>query len=124
MVETLGAGWVRFVFEYAVETPVYLVGDFNNWDETCQQLHHREDGTHVVLIRLNPGEYEFKYKSGCLWFNDSCAHKYVPNCWGSENSVVVVPAYEAKEDIVPPQPEAPARSPLREEKRSAVQPSA
>jgi hypothetical protein len=96
MIETLGAGWVRFVFEYAVASCVYLVGDFNSWDEGAEPLQHAANDTHVALIRLAPGEYEFKYKSGCLWFNDLWAHKYVSNCWGSETSVVVVPQFDVR----------------------------
>jgi 1,4-alpha-glucan branching enzyme len=123
MVETLGAGWVRFIFEYAVESPVFLVGDFNGWDESVEPLQHKENGTHVALIRLEAGEYEYKYKSGCLWFNDSCAHKYVPNCWGSENSVVVVPPYDPQRDELRPAQEGQVDRSLLEERHSATQPS-
>jgi 1,4-alpha-glucan branching enzyme len=101
MIETLGAGWVRFVFEQSVDLPVYLVGDFNGWNETSQRLEQQGDGTYQAVIQLQPGDYEFKYKCGNAWFNDSCAHKYVPNCWGSENSVVVVPCFEADAVIQP-----------------------
>lgn len=101
MIEILGAGWVRFLFEQAIDLPVFLVGDFNGWDECANPLEQRENGVHAVTIRLAPGEYEFKYKCGSVWFNDSCAHKYVPNCWGSENSVVVVPPPEESARIGP-----------------------
>ncbi len=94
MIEVMGTGWVRFTFEQAVDTPVYLVGDFNGWNETSHVMDRRGDGTHQILMQLESGEFEFKYKCGCLWFNDSAAHKYVPNCWGSENSVVVLPAHD------------------------------
>jgi hypothetical protein len=94
MIEILGAGWVRFVFEMAVDMPVYLVGDFNGWEEGTHQLEAQEDGTYQILLKLDPGEFEFKYKCGCSWFNECAAHKYVQNCWGSENSVVIVPRYE------------------------------
>lgn len=101
MIEILGAGWVRFLFEQAIDLPVFLVGDFNGWDECANPLEQRENGVYAVMIRLAPGEYEFKYKCGSVWFNDSCAHKYVPNCWGSENSVVVVPPPEESARIGP-----------------------
>jgi 1,4-alpha-glucan branching enzyme len=94
MIEILGAGWVRFVFEQAVDMPVYLVGDFNGWDEESHPMELQEDGTYQALLKLNAGEFEFKYKCGCTWFNDRAAHKYMQNCWGSENSLVVVPCYE------------------------------
>ena len=73
MIEVLGAGWVRFVFDQAVDLPVHLVGDFNGWDENSHRLAPRDDGKYHVLVRLDPGEYEFKYKCGSIWFNDSGA---------------------------------------------------
>lgn len=94
MIQILGSGWIRFVFDQAVEPGAYLVGDFNNWNEDSHLMERQEDGTHAISIRLEAGEYEYKYKSGCVWFNDSAAHKYVPNCWGSENSVAIVEPYE------------------------------
>jgi 1,4-alpha-glucan branching enzyme len=98
MIEILGAGWVRFVFEQAVDMPVFLVGDFNGWDEGSHQMELQEDGTYQTLLKLNPGEFEFKYKCGGTWFNDRAAHRYLQNCWGSENSIVVVPQYEEAAD--------------------------
>lgn len=94
MIEILGAGWVRFVFEAAVDLPVYLVGDFNGWEEGTHELELQRDGSYQILLKLDAGEFEFKYKCGCTWFNERTAHKYAQNCWGSENSVVVVPRYE------------------------------
>ncbi len=98
MIEVLGSGWIRFVFDQAVDMPVFLVGDFNGWDEESHRMELQKDGTYQTVLKLNPGEFEFKYKCGCLWFNDRAAHKYVPNCWGSENSLVVVPPYEEGPD--------------------------
>lgn len=91
MIEILGGGWVRFRFEVPVHQPVYLVGDFNQWNETAHPMDRAEDGGWVTTLWLKPGEYEYKYRTGHEWHNDHAAHKYVPNIWGSENSVVVVP---------------------------------
>jgi len=99
MIQILGSGWVRFIFDQAVESGVYLVGDFNNWAEDSHPMERQDDGTHAISIRLEAGEYEYKYKSGCVWFNDSAAHKYVPNCWGSENSVAIVEPYEKLDQL-------------------------
>jgi len=33
MIENLGAGWTRFIFLENVDSTVFLVGDFNDWDE-------------------------------------------------------------------------------------------
>src|SRR5271157_6078488 len=87
---------VRFIFTYDIRQQVYLVGDFNDWDE--KSLPMQPIKWHWILdIYLSQGEYEFKYLAGKLWWNDNEAHKYVPNCWGSENSVVIVqPNYQLK----------------------------
>lgn len=90
MIENLGGGWVRFRFAGEAQRPVFLVGDFNQWNETAHPMDRAEDGGWVTTLWLPPGEYEFKYKVGVEWHNDHAAHKYVPNVWGSENSVVVV----------------------------------
>jgi 1,4-alpha-glucan branching enzyme len=93
VIENLGAGWIRFSCEERTDSKVHLVGDFNGWDEASHPMERQENGTHEAILKLSPGEYEFKYKCGCAWFNERGADKYVPNCWGSENSVVVVAAY-------------------------------
>src|SRR5512140_3746443 len=99
MIQNLGGGWVRFTFEEMGDTSVFLVGDFNGWAETSHPMEPMDDCTHQTIIKLPPGEYEFKYKAGCVWFNDPGAHKYVANCWGSENSVAVTPPHRDGEEM-------------------------
>ncbi|MBI5836485.1 MAG: isoamylase early set domain-containing protein [Candidatus Eisenbacteria bacterium] len=91
MVQFLPNGIVRFNFLHATDQQVCLVGDFNDWDEESHPMLRTPDSTHTLELRLTPGEYEYKFKVGAAWYNDDYAHKYVPNLWGSENSVVVVP---------------------------------
>lgn len=92
MIQNLGNGRIRFRFEGTRDSAVHLVGDMNQWNEHSLPMEHSEDGGYVIELQLEPGEYEFKYRVGHDWMNDSAADKYVPNCWGSENSVVVVRA--------------------------------
>jgi len=71
---------------------VTLVGDFNEWDTSKDEL--RQTGTngnwHISLILPTGGEYHFRYLvNGRDWQNDWHADKYAPNRWGSDNSVVV-----------------------------------
>jgi hypothetical protein len=94
MIQVLADGWVRFSFAEAVDMNVFVVGDFNSWDEESDRMELQDDGTYQAMLKLGPGEFEFKYKCGGAWFNDRYAHKYVRNCWGSENSVVVVPEHQ------------------------------
>jgi 1,4-alpha-glucan branching enzyme len=85
---------VRFCFDHKANSQVYLVGDFNGWNETSHPMH-KVKGKWILDLHLPLGEYEFKYLAGNIWYNDHAAHKYVPNCWGSENSVVVVTPLES-----------------------------
>lgn len=72
---------------------VYLVGDFNGWDETATPLEKRElkSGTRfevTVDLQLDQ-EYQFRYLvNGEEWHNDWHADRYVPNPFSGDNSVV------------------------------------
>lgn len=70
---------------------VKLVGDFNDWDEEADSLEKKKDKWEVTM-RLKPeNRYRFKYLiDGDKWENDDSADEYVPNDFGTEDSVVVV----------------------------------
>jgi 1,4-alpha-glucan branching enzyme len=74
-----------------VTKEVALVGDFNDWDTTSTKLT-KKNGEYVAEVRLKPEtEYKFKYLiDGETWENDYAADAYVPNEFGTEDSVVVV----------------------------------
>jgi 1,4-alpha-glucan branching enzyme len=80
---------IEFTFDHPCCKQVYLVGDFNDWNERSHPMKCH-NGQWKLELELPPGEFEFKYLAGNLWYNDYAAHKYVPNFWDSENSVVVV----------------------------------
>jgi 1,4-alpha-glucan branching enzyme len=69
---------------------VFLVGDFNNWDENAMPMQHQPDGSFTVTIELAVNrEYQFRYLvNGMEWHNDWNADKYVPNPYSGDNSVV------------------------------------
>lgn len=69
---------------------IYLVGDFNGWNETATPLKLSENGWGVSL-ELNNGEaYQYRYLvNGTDWYNDWRADRYEPNSLGGDNSVVV-----------------------------------
>jgi 1,4-alpha-glucan branching enzyme len=70
---------------------VAVAGDFNNWDTKADKLKKKKDSWETTL-RLKPeNEYKFKYYiDGERWENDAAADKYVPNEFGTEDSVIVV----------------------------------
>jgi 1,4-alpha-glucan branching enzyme len=71
---------------------VYLVGDFNNWDEAATPMKKQKDGSFKTTLKLDRNvEYQFRYLvDGSVWHNDWHADKYIPNPYSGDNSVVVV----------------------------------
>ncbi len=74
-----------------VNEEVALAGDFNDWDYESLKLK-KKNGVYQTEVRLKPeNEYKFKYLiDGEVWENDYEADAYVPNEFGTEDSVVVV----------------------------------
>ncbi|MBD3617570.1 MAG: isoamylase early set domain-containing protein [Gracilimonas sp.] len=70
---------------------VSVAGDFNDWDKNSDHLEKKK-GKWSITLRLKPeNEYRFKYFiDGERWQNDDAADKYVPNEFGTEDSVIVV----------------------------------
>ncbi len=72
---------------------VHLVGEFNDWDLQATPMKHSKKGSFRVVLELEPGrEYRFKYLvNGKHWCNDWSADAYIPDGYGSDNSVVTTP---------------------------------
>ena len=100
---------VTFSLPAAVQgETVFLVGDFNNWDEKATPMKRQKDGSFTTVIELEKGrEYQFRYLvNGTEWHNDWEADRYVPNPFSGDNSVVVTegdaaPAAEASAEAKP-----------------------
>jgi len=69
---------------------VYLVGDFNGWDEQATPMKRQKDGGFTVTLDLEKNkEFQFRYLvNGSEWHNDWEADRYVPNPFSGDNSVV------------------------------------
>ena len=85
----------RVTFDLPAEVEaesVYLCGEFNDWDKNQYQLKARKKGNFSITITLEAGkEYRFRYWiDGERWENDWDADRYVPNEFGTEDSVVIV----------------------------------
>lgn len=87
---------VTFILPEALATDVesaFLVGDFNDWNETSTPLDKKESKTgrnfEITLdLDLNK-DYQFRYLvNGGEWHNDWHADRYVPNPFSGDNSVV------------------------------------
>jgi 1,4-alpha-glucan branching enzyme len=90
MVRKHDSGRVLFRFSRPAEGPVFLVGDFNNWNERSHPMRRGRDGSWSLALTLGPGRYSYKYYCRGDWFNDPEAESYIPNEWGSCHSTVIV----------------------------------
>ena len=68
----------------------YIVGDFNDWDQTATPLK-KVKGEWKATLELEQGrDYQYRYLiNGSEWRNDDAADRYVPNNIDGDNSVVV-----------------------------------
>ena len=69
-----------------------LCGEFNNWDQTANPMKILKSGDFSVTVSLEAGRhYRFRYYlDEERWENDWEADAYLPNIFGSEDSVVEV----------------------------------
>ncbi len=86
-------GLCKVTFEVPKEAKAQsatVVGDFNNWDPNATQMKAKKDGSFSATVNLEAGkEYRFRYwLDNSRWENDWHADAYVPNSFGSEDSVV------------------------------------
>ncbi len=85
----------RVTFELPPEVDAQmacLCGEFNEWDERSHPMKRRKDGSFTLTVSLTPGrQYRFRYLlDGERWENDWAADAYLPNPFGSEDSIVEV----------------------------------
>ena len=75
-------------------TKASLVGDFNNWDESADEMKKlKKDGSFSLQKTFESGkEYQFKYLlDGQNWLNEPENDKLVPTQFAdSQNSVFVI----------------------------------
>jgi 1,4-alpha-glucan branching enzyme len=68
---------------------VFLVGDFNNWDENSHPMERLKDGRFKAELKLEPEqEYQFRYLVDGEWHNEWEADRYITNPYSGDNSVV------------------------------------
>lgn len=93
-----GCGKVKVTFAMPAALwadSIYVVGDFNGWDERATPLRQTESGW-MVSLELEAGRaYEYRYLlNGTEWHNDWQADGYEPNRYGGDNSVVITPEFD------------------------------
>jgi 1,4-alpha-glucan branching enzyme len=83
----------RVLFTFQPPTKVKKVsvaGEFNLWDPTATPMKKDPKGLWKASLKLDPGEYQFRYVTdGLNWYCDDSAAK-VPNGFGAENSLLKI----------------------------------
>lgn len=72
-------------------TKACLVGDFNGWNETIDEMNRLKDGSFSFSVDLETGRnYQFRYLlDGSTWVNDEAADEYQASGFGdAQNSVI------------------------------------
>jgi len=71
---------------------VTIAGDFNQWDTSETKLQKLKNGDFKITLELPCNmEYKFRYLiDDSRWENDWNADRYIPNSFGSEDSLVII----------------------------------
>jgi 1,4-alpha-glucan branching enzyme len=83
----------RVRFELAAEAgrEVFVAGTFNGWSPTANPLKDNPDSGHFKAeVRVPPGTHEYKFVVDGLWVADPKCSDWIPNGYGSLNSVLRV----------------------------------
>lgn len=81
---------VRFSCVAVEANDVHLVGEFNAWKAGAHPMRNDGKGVWVKHLFLPEGRFEYKFLVDNRWVADPQNERSCPNCFGSENSIVVV----------------------------------
>lgn len=71
---------VQFDYNNSAVSSVFLVGDFNSWDQKKHEMTENDDGTYQKTLMLSPGTYEYKFIVDGQWKNDPLNDLAKVNC--------------------------------------------
>ena len=83
----------RVAFQLAAESgsEVFVAGTFNNWNPRRHPMRDNADGgIYRTTVDLPPGRHEYKFVVNGEWRVDPACLEWVPNGYGTLNSVVTV----------------------------------
>jgi 1,4-alpha-glucan branching enzyme len=81
---------VQFVLSAQGAQKVYLVGDFNEWNEKTLPMKKDSEGTWKRTALLAPGQYEYKFLVDGDWKEDPVNPNRRRNRFGTFNCIVEV----------------------------------
>lgn len=81
---------VPLVVKETIAEEVRVTGDFLAWEKEGIRLSHDGRGVWRTLLRLEPGEYQYRLLVDGEWKDHADATGRVANPFGSENCVLKV----------------------------------
>ena len=81
---------VTFSFDAPKAKEVILMGDFNNWQGKPLLMKMNQLGIWQKIVMLYPKRYEYRFLVDGQWFNDPLNDQTCPNCFGSQNNVIII----------------------------------
>lgn len=69
---------------------VSVAGSFNDWRPERTPLRRNSEGAWEADLRLEPGDYEYRFVVDGQWSDDPLARRRVPNPFGGTNAVLHV----------------------------------
>ena len=83
---------VLFKLEDAPGRQVFVAGSFSDWQPKHKLSDKDGRGVYTARIQLVPGEYEYKFVVDGEWRLDAANPNFVPNDFGTLNSLLTVTA--------------------------------
>ena len=89
-VKASGRRSVTFVCEDAPGRQIFVAGSFNGWEPKNRLTDRAGNGKYSCRILLEPGEYQYKFVVDGEWRLDAANPNFVPNDFGTLNSLLTV----------------------------------
>jgi 1,4-alpha-glucan branching enzyme len=71
---------------------IFIAGEFNDWKLVKKLEDKNGDGIYRCRLMLFPGTYQYKFYVDGQWRSDAANPDFVPNEFGSLNSVLQIDA--------------------------------
>ena len=81
---------VYLTYESAPGKKVYAAGSFNGWKPEKELKDKDNTGVYRCQLRLKPGEYQYKFVVDGSWCLDAANPNFIPNSFGTLNSLLIV----------------------------------
>lgn len=81
---------VTFSLEAADAQKVILGGDLNSWNAETHPMTKDKSATWKKTVMLPPGRFEYKFLVDGQWQNDPKNKEICPNCFGTQNNILVI----------------------------------